>query len=228
MKTDYINELKNMAELEYQIFSHSLIPNEKSENIMGVRLPKIRTLAKRIAKNESEEFLNLPVGKTLEEKLLHAFVIAYADMDVDERFKRIKSFIPFINSWSVCDSFVVSLKFIKENKEKFWNFLTPYFNSNKPYYIRFAVVSALNFYVENGYIDKLFEIFPKITNDDYYVRMAVAWCICEICSKFPDETISFLSQNSLCEDTHNKALRKIAESYKITPEYKEKAKKLKR
>ena len=228
MKIDYINEFKNMAEPEYQKFSSSLIPNEKSENIMGVRLPKIRALAKRIAKNEGEEFLNLPIGETLEEKLLHAFVIAYSDIGVDERLKRIESFIPFINSWSVCDSFVVSLKFIKDNKEKVWKFLTPYFNSNEPYYIRFAVVTALNFYVEREYINKLFEFFTKITNDDYYVRMAVAWCICEICSKFPNEALNFLSQNSLCEDTHNKTLRKIAESYKIAPEYKEKAKKLKR
>ena len=228
MKEDYIKELEGMAQEQYRQFVHSLIPNEKLENIMGVRLPKIRLLAKRIARTQGEEFLNHQVGNTLEEKLLHAFVIAYADMSVEQRLRRIKLFIPYINSWSVCDSFVVSLKFIENNKEVVWDFLTPYFYSSEPYYVRFAVVTALNYFNEDNYIYRLFEIFPKITNEDYYVKMAIAWCLCEMCSKYPQQVLDFLKQYSLSEDTHNKTIRKIKESYKIVPEYKEKAKKLKR
>lgn len=229
MKCDYIKELKLMAEPEYQKFSSALIPNIESNEVLGVRIPKIRALAKKIIKDNFKEFLNLPAGKTLEERLLRGFVVGYANVDLQEKLSLIKDFLPLINSWSVCDSFVVTLKFIKENKKEFWEFIYPYFKSDKPYYVRFAVVTALSYYVDSEYMKEVLEnMIINIKSDDYYVKMASAWAVTEFYAKYPDETLVYLKENSFSEDIHNMAIKKISESTKIASYNKEKAKKLKR
>ena len=49
---DYRRILKDEAEPKYAEFSSKLIPGK--EGIMGVRVPKIRALAKRIIKDDWE------------------------------------------------------------------------------------------------------------------------------------------------------------------------------
>lgn len=65
----------------------------------------------------------------------------------------------------------------QKDRERVWELLQPYFDSDKPYDIRFAVVSALDYFSDDEYAARAFEKFDKITNDDYYVKMAVAWAV---------------------------------------------------
>ena len=137
-------------------------------------------------------------------------------------------FIPKISNWSLCDSFCCELKIIKKNRERVWEFLKDYINSNKPYDIRVAVVMYLNYYIEEKYLEDLFFAFDRINNDDYYVKMAVSWAISICFVKFPDETMKYLHNNSLDDFTYNKALQKIIESNRVTKEKKDEVRKMKR
>ena len=51
-----LEEIKGLADEEYKEFHGSLIPGVKTE-FFGVRVPKLRTVAKRIIKEEWREFL---------------------------------------------------------------------------------------------------------------------------------------------------------------------------
>ncbi len=100
-------------------------------------------------------------------------------------------------------------------------FFQKYLTSNQEFEIRFAVVMILDFYIEEDYIKKDLEIFENITNQAYYVQMAVAWAISICLIKFYDKTIKFLKSANLDKFTYNKALQKAIESYRITEEKKE-------
>ena len=51
--------------------------------------------------------------------------------------------------------------------------------------------------------------------------MAEAWLLCEMYIKFPKETKTFIQKNNLNKFTHNKAISKIHDSYRVSKEEKE-------
>ena len=58
--------------------------------------------------------------------------------------------------------------------------------------------------------------------------MALAWLLSVSFIKQKDKTIKYLKNNKLDDFTHNKAIQKIIESYRVTKEEKEFIKTLKR
>ena len=55
----------------------------------------------------------------------------------------------------------------------------------------------------------------------YYVHMAVAWLTAEILIKEYEEGVVLLKEGFLPVKTHNKAIQKAIESYRLTHEQKE-------
>jgi len=220
------DELFSLAEEQYRVFTSRLIPY--TNNILGVRLPILRKIAKRIAKDDWREFLHNAKDEYFEEVMLHGMVIAYIEVDFQERLKYISMFIPKIDNWSVCDSFCASLKITNDYKEEMWNFIQPYLKLNKPFAIRFGVVMLLTYYIDKQYVGMAFKYFDQIKNDNYYVKMAIAWAISIYYNKLPDETFAYLQSNKLDDFTYNKALQKITESLIPSKEAKEIIRNMKR
>lgn len=222
------SELEKLVDEKYRDFTSALIPNVPKERVLGVRMPEIRALAKRILAENGGKMPKIEYGSTLEEKLLHGFVVAGAKLPLEEHLEAVAAFVPEIDCWSVCDSFVTSLKFFKKNPERAWEFLQPYFSSDEPYYIRFAVVSALAHFSREEYAQRAFLKFDEISSGDYYVKMAVAWAVSVFFIHTPENTWDYLRENSLDDFTFNKALQKITESYRVSAEDKVKIRSMKR
>ncbi len=222
--------LEKEASLKYQKFSSSLLPGVN--NLIGVRIPFLRKLAKRIVKegNGIRVLRSLDgENKYFEEVMLQGFIIGELKGDLDFILDEVKNFIPKIYNWSICDSFSCSLKIFKKDKAKVFKFLKPYLKSNKTYDIRFSVVILLIYFVEKSYLKKLFKIFNQIKHDDYYVKMAVAWAISACFISYPKETLNYLkNENTLDKEIFNKSLQKIRESKRVSKKQKEEIKKLKR
>ena len=226
MEKDIRDKLIELSEEKYRKFSKTLIP--KCDNILGVRIPHIRKIAKEIIKNDMwKEYLNSD-SIYFEETMLKGIIIGELKLEFDICEKYIREFIPKITNWSLCDSFCSGLKIINQNKEKMWGYLKEYWMSDEVYKIRFAVVILLNYYIEEKYLKEIFKIFEYIKNQDYYVKMAVAWNISMCFVKFPEITIKYLLNNKLDDETYNKALQKIRESNKVKKDIKEKIKLMKR
>jgi 3-methyladenine DNA glycosylase AlkD len=219
-------KLMELSEEKYRLFQKTLIPNH--ENILGVRLPILRTLAKEISEEDWEGFLRNGKEEFFEEIMLKGMVIGQVKLPLKERLDWIRWFVPKIDNWAVCDSFCSGLKFAKKHPDEVWQFILPYFRSDKEFEIRFAVVMCLSYFIEESYLQEIFRIFNEIHHDGYYVKMATAWAICEAYLKYPEETTNFLRSNSLDDFTHNKALQKITESRRISKEEKEMIRKWKR
>lgn len=220
------NRLFELADDKYKEFHSSLCPN--TENIIGVRLPQLRQIAKEITKGDWRGFLSTSKEDYYEEVLINGLVIAYAKCDVDERLNYIKDFVPKIYNWAICDTFCNTLKFVNKNKEAVWDFIQPYLKSSKEFEIRFAVVIILNYYITEDYIDIVLETLDKVRHNGYYVKMAVAWAISMCFIKFEEKTMLYLKNNNLDDFTYNKSLQKICESLRVDKKTKALIKSMKR
>lgn len=213
-----------LSEEKYRKFSASLLPGTK--NILGVRLPYLRKLAKEILKLNYVEYIDSDEHIYFEEIMLCGMIIGYTKDDVTTKLNDIKNFLPKIDNWSVCDSFCNGLKFTRKNKKEIFEFLQPYFYSNKTFEVRFALVMLLNYYVEESYLKSLYQIFDTIVNNDYYVEMALAWAISNCYIKYPEQTIEYLKKSKISNSTYKKTIQKICDSKKVNLNYKNIVRKL--
>ncbi|MBU5299487.1 DNA alkylation repair protein [Clostridium sporogenes] len=211
-------QIFELADEKYQKFSSSLLPN--IDNILGVRLPQLRKLAKAIAKDDWREFMANYDSKYFEEIMLQGLVLGYAKADIEEILQYVADFVPKIDNWSVCDSFCAGLKFTKNNMERVWNFIQPFLSSNKEFEVRFGIVMLLDFYINDKYIDEVIKSLDTIEHPGYYAKMAVAWTISICYIKFPKQTMEYLKNNTLDDFTYNKSLQKITESLRVDKETK--------
>ena len=224
---DIIKRLEKEADKNYQKFSSSLLPNVN--NVLGVRLPVLRRLAKEIVKEDKfKDFLSEKKHKYMEEYMLKGMLIGFLKEPVGEIINYIRLFVSQIDNWAVCDSFCNSLKFTKNNLEKVWDFLQPYSESSSEYEIRFAYVMLLNYYLIDEYIDKVLCLVDKFKDDRYYAKMSVAWLVSMCYIKYPLKTEQYLKKSKLDNWTYNKSIQKICESFKVEKNIKMKIKKLKR
>lgn len=212
-------ELFSLADKKYKKFHSDLCPNV--DNIIGVRVPLMRNIAKDISKSEYTEYLSNPYNDYYEEIMIEGLTIGYIKVDNNTRFEYIRNFVPKIYNWGICDSFCSNLKFTKKNMNEVWDFLMNYISSNKEFELRFAIVMMLDFYIVEEYIDKVLEIFNNIHHEGYYVKMAVAWAVSVAYIRFPEKTLEFLKNNNLDKFTYNKALQKIIESLRVSKEDKD-------
>ena len=133
------NELKTLEDPIYREFHSSLIPG--ADNILGVRIPQLRVMAKEIAKKEDwRTFVEATDTLYYEETMLQGMVIGRAKMEPEERIKYIRLFVPRINNWAVCDIFSGELKTAaRKGKETIWQFVQPYLESKEEYPLRFGI-----------------------------------------------------------------------------------------
>ena len=220
-------QLEELSEKDYQKFSASLIPN--INNVLGVRTPILRKLSKEILKDKNnEKFLKTNQFKYMEEYMLKGMVIGLLKNPIEEVLVYTKEFVPTIDNWAVCDCFCCSLKITNKNLDAVWDFLQPYFKSEKEYEIRFAYVMLLNYYLIDEYIDKVIELIDTFKDDRYYSKMAVAWLVSIAYIKYPQKTEKYLKKSKLNDWTFNKSIQKICESLKVDKETKEKLKLMKK
>lgn len=210
-------QLNELAEEEYRSFTSSLTPGK--ENILGVRLPLIRKLAKTLLKGDWRANLELIADDTMEEVMLQGMIIGGCNAELEEKLKLAADFIPKIDCWPVCDTFCNGLKVADTHPERVWEFIQPYLNSDREYEIRFGVVMLL-YYLKPEYAPLAFTHFNRINHEAYYVKMAVAWVLSMYYVKLPELTMDYLKDNKLDDFTYHKTLQKIVESLRVDRETK--------
>lgn len=219
-------ELVGLAEPEYQAFHSKLLPG--IEHIMGVRVPALRKLSKKIAGTDWRTYLEAECFETYEETMLHGLVIGYAKMDEEERLKRLDVFVPHINNWAVCDCCTSTYKFMKKDQDIWADYLMKQIKNGTEYSIRFSVVALMDYFINDEWIDHVLQTYENISHDGYYVKMAVAWGISVCYVKYPEKTMRLFQENKLDMFTHNKAIQKIRESFRVSKKEKDELKKWKK
>jgi 3-methyladenine DNA glycosylase AlkD len=209
----------------YRTFNLKLIPNIQATEIsvLGVRIPKLRAIAKRIIGSENwriflTEYKDSDIYECV---MLSGMVTAGAKCDFDEKLKLTGEFVPRISNWAVCDTFCGELKDTRKNLTEMYSFVEHYLVCDKEYGLRFGAVMLMDYYINDDYIDTVLDWYGKIHSDYYYVKMAIAWGISACFVKYRDKTLEFLQTTKLDYSTFGKTVQKIRESNRVSQDDKE-------
>ncbi len=221
MHIEVLHWLRNHAEEKYRVFSAKLLP-QKTE-LLGVRVPILRQYTKTLIKEgKGEAYLAIPPQKLKyqEELMLYALILANIKLPEDTKIVKIKNFVPYINSWAVCDILCADLKGLKKAPQTYCEIFKPYIYSHKEYQIRFFYVLALNYFISENLLPQLFECIARQKYVGYYDKMAVAWMLSVAYIKFPQKVEEFLFNTPLDSFVYKKSISKICDSYRVNKEAK--------
>lgn len=211
---DFRCELFKLSSDKYRDFQKKIVPN--IPNIIGVQIPKIRKFSKKLSYEEKMYFLDISKKEYLEEKILMGFIICDLKLDINDILKYTKEYVDLIDNWCVCDIFCSSFHITNKYLDAIFNFIQDYLYSDKEYYIRFGLVMLLYYFINDNYVDDVFNIISSVNCKNYYDKMALAWLISTLYTKYSDRTINFLKSCNLDKFTHNKSIQKIIESNKVS------------
>ena len=218
-------ELFALQDISYAYFQAKLTPNIPRELFIGVRVPDLRKLAKKVAEEpETSKFLkNLP-HKYYDENMLHGLLISEIK-DYDACLVAVDEFLPYVDNWAVCD--IMSPKIFKKNKTALLEKIKEWSASEKTYTCRFGIEMLMSHFLDDDFKPEYLEIPLSVNSEDYYVQMMIAWFFATALAKEWDATIKYIEDHRLDRWTHNKAIQKARESRRITPKEKEYLKSLK-
>lgn len=206
-------------DLTYREFQAKLTPTVDISQMIGVRTPILRQIAKTVFKSgEYEDFLNELPHKYYDEYNLHGFIISELK-DYDKTVAYLEKFLPYVNNWATCD--LLSPKCFKKNRDKLKIQIDKYLSSNEPFTIRFGIEMIMSHYLDEDFDEKFLEKVSTIRSEEYYVNMMIAWYFATALAKQYDKTVVYVENKSLDKWTHNKTIQKAVESYRITDEQKE-------
>lgn len=218
-------ELLEMQDTDYRDFHAKLMPTVDKDAVIGIRVPILRKYARSMAKEEKiEEFLRDLPHKYYEENNLHAFLIEQI-RDYGKCLKELKRFLPFVDNWATCD--MMSPKVFKNHKEELLPEIRSWITSEETYTIRYGVGMLMQHYLDEAFREEYPELVAGIRSEEYYVNMMIAWYFATALAKQYEKILPYIKEQRLEEWTHNKAIQKACESFRITPEQKNYLKTLK-
>ncbi|MBR2331790.1 MAG: hypothetical protein IKA38_04820 [Alistipes sp.] len=246
------------AEARYRE-GHLRVVNALPERrVVGLHSPEIKQVAKQLTREGGE--VVMPDGThricaggaevirafeavpseslCYEETVVWGYLINLEKCSLDERLAMLGRYVPVLDNWAVCDSYCAHAKWMaRADKEALWAFLKRCFDSEYEFEVRFAVVVAMCYFLNEEWLNNVFERInglnfgrikskyksvkgkPKVAQqgtvqgaEPYYVRMGVAWLLATALAKFPEQTRTFVRSSNLPEDVVKLYVRKARES----------------
>lgn len=223
-----MNLQKRLFDLQdpgYRAFQSKLIPTVDPERVIGVRVPELRKLAKSMEREETAFFLKQLPHAYYEEDCLHGFLIERIK-DPKVCLEELDRFLPWVDNWATCD--MTSPKCLKNDLPALLRQIPIWMASDHAYTVRFGLLCLMRHFLGEQFSPVYLDWAAELQSEEYYVNMMVAWFFVEALVKQYDAAIEYLENNRLPIWTHNKAVQKARESYRITKEQKEYLKTLKR
>lgn len=213
------NNLFELRDCDYRDFQSKLIPNISPDRIIGIRTPALRAYAKNFAKTpEADIFMDTLPHVYLEEYAVHGFIVEQLK-DFDEVIKRLDALLPYIDNWANCDQ--ITPKVFKKYHSELIPHVMRWISSDFVYMKRFGIRMLMCFYLDEHFDPAYLKTVTEIRSDEYYLKMMVAWFFATALAKQFDAAAPYIAENKLDTWTHNKAIQKSIESYRITDEQKE-------
>ena len=225
MKTILYEMLKPYAEVEYQQFSKKLNPGQTK--VLGVRIPQIKLLAKKLAQQNNFAQIHTQIQKFfyMEEKILYGCAVAYSLLPFTQKQTLIKKLLPTCTCWAETDTLVSACSFYKQHLQEVWQDL-PYFSHGTEFEQRWFFLVQMKYFLQEPYITQILKNVEMHGENLYYVNMAKAWLLCEMFIRFYNQTKLFLQTASFHPWVKHKAIQKACESCRLTPAQKQELKNL--
>ena len=206
-------QLFELQDLKYKDFHCKLMPTINPDKVIGVRIPELRKLAKKLSKEScSEKFLAELPHQYYEENNLHSFLLETIK-DYDTAIELTKRFLQYIDNWATCDSF--SPKVFKKHLPELYERILTWLKSEETYTVRYGIGMLMSHYLDDAFEPKILAVVADIHSSEYYINMMIAWYFATALAKQYEAAIVYIQQRRLDEWTHNKAIQKAIESNRI-------------
>ncbi|MBR4029550.1 MAG: DNA alkylation repair protein [Alistipes sp.] len=225
---------------------------------MGLHSPEIKAAAKRLSRegvvipdathqkcaNGAEVIRAFEAVPSeclcYEVTVIWGYLINFMKCSLDERLAMLERYIPILDNWAECDSYCAHAKWMaRADKAVLWAFLERWFDSEREFEVRFAVVVAMCYILGEEWLDAVFGRINRLDfgriksnyktvkgkpkavqqgtvqgTEPYYMRMGVAWLLVTVLAKFPDATRAFVRSSNLPADVIKLYIRKARESFR--------------
>lgn len=219
------DRLFSLQDAKYRELQIKILPNLEPESIIGVRTPELRQMAKELAvREETGAFLKDLPHRYFDENQLHAFILS-GMKDYTACMEAMERFLPYVDNWATCDQ--MSPKVFRKHRMELLGSIRKWIASDQAYTIRFGIGMLMEHYLDGDFDPAYPEMAAGVRSGEYYVNMMTAWYFATALAKQYDAVIPYIENRRLDPWTHNKAIQKAIESYRITPEQKEYLKTLK-
>ena len=212
-----VKELFEMQDEKYRDFQSALIPGSDLEKVIGIRTPLLRKYAKNLPLEDAKAFLLELPHEYFDENQLHAFIVSEIK-DIDACIKEVNTFLTYVDNWATCDQ--MSPVIFKKHKDKLLVEVKRWIASSETYTVRFGIKMLMQHFLDEDFNLEYPEMVAKIQSEEYYIKMMIAWYFATALAKQYDSVIPFIEEGRLEKWTHNKAIQKSIESYRITTEQK--------
>lgn len=210
--------LFDYQDIDYREFTAKLIPNIDKEKIIGIRMPVLRKLAKEMIKNGSHSvFIKTLPHNYHEENILHGLIIEKIK-DEKKLFSELERFLPYIDNWAVCD--FIAPDIFKKSKRSLYTHIEKWICSDHDYTVRFAIGMLNRYFLDDEFNPIQTKLVAELRSDEYYVNMMRAWYFATALAKQYESVLPIFKKRTLDKWTHNKAIQKAKESYRVTKEHK--------
>ncbi len=218
MKTQLQEKLFELQDIEYKAFHSKLMPTVDADTIIGIRTPVLRKFSNEFNKtDEAKAFLKDLPHKYYEENNLHAFLLEKIT-DYDILVKELNNFLPFVDNWATCD--MLKPKCFKKNKDHLIIDIKRWLKSEYIYEVRFGIVCLMTHFLDDDFKESYLDLIADIKSDEYYINMARAWFFATALTKQYTSAVKIIENKALDKWTHNKAIQKACESYRVENEQK--------
>ena len=218
-------KLFSMQDKKYRDFQAKLIPTVATDSVIGVRTPALRTYAKELLKEgKYEAFLQDLPHRYFDENQLHAFIIS-GIKDYEKCMEEVCRFLPYVDNWATCDQ--MSPKVFRKQKAELLKQIKKWIKSDETYTVRFAIGMLMEHFLDDDFAPEYPKMVASVRSEEYYINMMIAWYFATALAKQYEAVLPYIEGKKLDPWTHNKAIQKSVESYRITDEQKTYLKSLK-
>lgn len=207
------------SDSDYRTLQQKIINNIDPETIIGIRTPDVKKYAKELRKSgDYKAFISKLPHKYYEENLLHAMILN-DEKDFDTAVSETEKFLPFVDNWAVCDQFIPRVH--KKHTDELLPYITKWLASGEEYTIRYGMKMLMTFYLDDKFRPEYLDMVAGADRTDLkYVSLMTAWYFATALAKQYNDAVKVIESGRLDKRTHNKAIQKAVESFRVTDEQK--------
>lgn len=203
----------------YADFTAKLIPGVPREKIIGIRSPAYKEIVRQIGDDPVlPDFMASLPHTWHEENCLHVALINRMK-DYDACVTALEQFMPFIDNWAVNDA--VNPACFKKHRAALIGRVQGWIASEATYTRRCGMRVLLANYLDADFRPEYLDLPADLRSEEYYVNVMTAWLFAEALVKQWDAAITYIEGRRLDPWTHNKAIQKACESFRIADEKKD-------
>jgi 3-methyladenine DNA glycosylase AlkD len=212
-------ELKD-TESQYRTFNARVVATADPATMLGVRVPKLRRLAKEILRSDSRDaFLGELPHTYYEEYLLHAFVLD-EEKDAERTIAELGRLLPFVDNWAVSDA-LMPKSFRKLPAVRLEELSRKWMASEHEYTKRFGISLLMHYLLPEHFRPEHLMWAKEAEDGRYYVEMMIGWYVAEALVTQEETVLPFIEAKALPEKTERIAIQKALDSRRIAPTMKE-------